>query len=152
MRFEDTRAQKESVESETLRLAHEFCALAHTTPESVAVFEHLEEDLADAGFILAEKNVVAEILFNPTLRARSESFTRAIDLVLEETPITLKSKEGDANMCIMASSRGFSTAMQEGFSGKDVEGMVKVVISFSPTHLHTEHTISPYSRPLAYKA
>ncbi len=141
MRFEDTRVQKEQIKSEALKLAREFCSLAHTTPESVAVFEHLEEDLIDAGFMLAEKPVVAEILYNPSLRTRSELFTHAVDLILEEIPITLQSKQGDANMCIMASSQGFSTAMQEGFSGKDVEGMVKVVISFAPTHLRTEHTI-----------
>ncbi len=142
MRFEHTTPQEKN-NSETQKLVYEFCTLAHTTPESIRVFEHLEEDLAEAGFILAEKPIVTEVLFNPSLRARSESFTRAMDLVLEQTPISLKSKEGDANMCIMASSHGFATAMQEGFSGKDVEGMVKVVISFSPEHLDAEHTIPP---------
>jgi hypothetical protein len=58
-----------------------------------------------------------------------------MELVLESTPIELPNEAEHANMCTMSSSNGYRVAMTEGFSGKDVNHAVKVVLSFVGTHL-----------------
>lgn len=143
MRFEHISPRYESNGSEAQKLANEFSELSQNTSESVAVFEHLEEDLTEAGFVLAKESDLSKIFFDHTLRTRSESFTKVLDMILEDEPISLQSKGGDANMCAMASALGFTIAMEEGFSGKDVKGMVKVVVSFNPSHIESEHPIPP---------
>ncbi len=143
MRFEHISPQHESKKFEASKLASEFSELSLNPSESVTVFEHLEEDLANAGFVLAKESELSQIFFDHTLRTRSESFTKVLNVLLEDEPISLQSKDGDANMCAMASASGFTIAMEEGFSGKDVKGMVKVVVSFNPAHIESEHPIPP---------
>lgn len=104
------------------------------------IFEALEEDLNKAGFNLATEVDVSGILNDNALFCRSESFTKVIDLIVEHKSIDLLD-EGDPNMCTMNSGDGFRTAMMEGFSGKDVNAAVKVVLTFKTTHLFTQNRV-----------
>jgi hypothetical protein len=114
--------------------------LQHWKRAREARFSHLESELFEAGFTRAAQGEVTQIFENGSLFCRSEAFSRVIDLLLEEAPIPIVDKQR-ANMCMMASGNGFRVAMQEGFSGKDVDGMVKTVITFTPIHLTTKSKI-----------
>lgn len=126
--------------SESTRLASAFRELSPLRGSESPVFKNLEEDLLNENFQLTEGSVVADIFHTPSLICRSESFTRVIDLLIDKTPITINGSPDEANMCKIFSGEGFKIAMAEGFSGKDVNGMVKVVMTFANTHL--EHTDS----------
>ncbi len=105
---------------------------AHTL--EVIPFDELESELAECGFSLAQTTDVVRTLNTDTLLCRSESFTKALDL-LRGAPLTLTNKADRANMCVMASGVGFKTAMEEGFSGKDVGAIVKTVLTFKGDNL-----------------
>lgn len=104
------------------------------------VFLDLEELLAGQGFVLAHEWQLSEILFDQSLFTRSENFSRVMDMLDSGVPITI-SKAQHANMCRMSSGAGFRTAMTEGFSGKDVGGAVKVVMTFHGSELDSYSTI-----------
>jgi hypothetical protein len=94
----------------------------------------LESLLNDSGLTLADTSDVIRTLNDPNLLCRSESFTKVMDLV-SGLDLEISNPDKHANMCSMAGGTGFKTAMQEGFSGKDVDGTVKVVITFAGDHL-----------------
>lgn len=125
--------------SETELLAQGFRELSETHEQ--AVFKTLEKDLFEAGFTLAPHPEVVQTFNNASLLCRSESFSHVMDLIIEGSPLTVRDT-GDANMCIIASGSGFRVAMQEGFSGKDVDRMVKVVLTFKPDHLRSRNPIA----------
>jgi hypothetical protein len=124
----------------TEMLAAGFRELSNGVPDSI-IFEKLEQELEKSGFELADRNTVSEILHDSSLFCRSENFSKAIDLTTDHIPIELQNGKDRANMCTMSSLEGYRTAMSEGFSGKDVEHAVKVVISFSGEHLDSHKTI-----------
>jgi hypothetical protein len=136
MRFENfSSTPKEQPYSEIRKLAHNFQELpTHPNSES-HVFENLESDLKEENFELATNIDVSEVFNDQSLLCRSETFSRVMDLLLSKNPLAVNHKLGEANMCVMATGAGFRTAMHEGFSGKDVGGIVKVVLSFKDTHL-----------------
>jgi len=103
-------------------------------PES-SVFTNLENTLSEAGFTLADNIALSQIFNTNTLLCRSEALTRVVDLMTDETPIEIPNTENHANMCAIASSKGFKVAMTEGFSGKEVAGVVTTVITFRGEHL-----------------
>lgn len=107
-----------------------------------SVFNNLEETLTEVGFSLGDTSDVLGVIYDDTLVCRSESFTRTLSALDQGNNIELSNQKNRANMCIMASGKGFKTAMQEGFSGKDVGGVVKVVISFAPQHLDTKTLVN----------
>lgn len=146
MSFENPSAYKKNTSSETAKLTHGFQELHQSNHVEAALFENLEHDLSQENFTLASNVELSEIFNTQTLLCRSESFTRALDLLLEKKSITLRNK-GIANMCTLSSGTGFRTAMQEGFSGKDVEGMVKVVLTFRGEHL-ADHAPIALDNPL----
>lgn len=100
-----------------------------------SIFETLEDNLEAAGFKLADSQTVHNILNDNSLFCRSENFGQVLDLVFHHNPINLSNKYSQANMCTMSSTNGYRVAMAEGFSGKDVGGVVKVVISFTGSHI-----------------
>ena len=102
------------------------------------VFAELESALAQAGFTVADTIAVQEVFNNQTLLCRSENFSKTMDLIFDHTPLSIENSDNHANMCTMSAATGYKVAMSEGFSGKDVEGIVKVVISFESTHI-TNH-------------
>jgi hypothetical protein len=101
-------------------------------------FTELESALTQAGFTVADTLAVQEVFNNPTLFCRSENFSKTMDLILDQTPLTIENSDNHANMCTMSAATGYKIAMSEGFSGKDVGGVVKVVITFESTHI-TNH-------------
>lgn len=131
--------QAPSQERRSAHLADKFKGLRETHEDTV--FDTLEHDLLESGFAQASEYEVVEIFNNNSLVCRSESFSKVMDLLLESSPIEIKST-GDANMCIVASGSGFRVAMQEGFSGRDVNGLVKTVITFKSDHLKEKNKIS----------
>jgi hypothetical protein len=100
----------------------------------------LESLLNDSGLTLANTSDVIHTFNDNSLLCRSESFSKVIDL-LYGTPLNIENPDNHANMCTMAGGSGFRTAMQEGFSGKDVNGTVKVVITFTGDHLDDQSSI-----------
>ncbi len=122
------------------------------TPESLAasfrdltlneldasMYEDLELTLRAAGFEKADQNSVARILTNNQLLCRSENFSRTLNLLTGNQPLEIENKRQQANMCTMSGAEGFRTAMTEGFSGKDVSGTVKVVLTFHTRHVTTQ--------------
>ena len=98
-------------------------------------FESLEKTLFDNGFSLAVSIEAAEVIRSETLICRSEQFTKVLDLIESDVDLVINNPKERANMCTMSAGSGFRIAMVEGFSGKDVGGAVKVVISFSNEHL-----------------
>lgn len=142
MSFEQFSLQNKAKHSiETDRLASGFSELIHGYTES-KIFEALEEDLEQENFNLADEGFLSEIFHNGALLCRSESFSRVLDLILEGSPIDIKNEDGRPNMCSMASGKGFKVAMNEGFSGKDVEGVVKVVITFRGESLDSREKVT----------
>lgn len=105
-------------------------------------FESLENTLLEHGFSLAGSIEAAEVIQSETLLCRSENFTKVLDLIESDTDLEINNADAWANMCTMSAGSGFKTAMLEGFSGKDVGGIVKVVISFSGEHLVSTASIS----------
>ncbi len=98
----------------------------------------LEETLFDNGYAIAGSIEAAEVLRSEKLFCRSEQFTKVLDLIVSEEPLVIENRNGRANMCTVSAGSGFRVAMLEGFSGKDVGGLVKVVVTFCGEHL-TEH-------------
>lgn len=121
--------------NESARLAGLFRDMRTQGREDEHVFETLEEDLDLAGFALGETREVFEIMHEPGLLCRSEAFGRVMDLLLEQKAIEIENPEDDANMCRVDGGAGFRTAMLEGFSGRDVDGIVKIVMTFEGEHL-----------------
>lgn len=117
-----------------------FRALNHEELDS-PVFQKLEDELEKAGYELADNNAVSGVLHDNSLFCRSENFSKVIDLTIKNAPIELNNDNGGANMCTMSSTAGYRTAMTEGFSGKDVNHAVKVVVSFLGEHLTSHNTI-----------
>jgi hypothetical protein len=139
----------ESLHKAELAVPHKSAVLAqsfreltmiHEDGDGGEVFMNLERELRNAGFELATQDDVRKIFNDNTLICRSELFTKVIDTITAEDPLLIANNE-TANMCIMASGTGFKTAMQEGFSGRDVDGIVKTVITFKPEHLRTRSNI-----------
>lgn len=144
---EAPRTIKNSSNNEVLKLAQGFRDLVATKHEHSHVFKDLEGDISKEGFVLATENELSNIFYDNSLLCRSESFSKVLDLLLEHRPLEIQATTGEANMCNMASGEGFRTAMLEGFSGKDVDGAVKVVITFRDTHLTSEESI-PHDKDL----
>jgi hypothetical protein len=129
---------KNEHDSESGILARRFQELSHTHERGV--FDELERDLLNAHYTVATPVEVTAIFNDHKLICRSEAFNRVMDLILTDDSILITNK-GRANMCIMAGGVGFRTAMQEGFSGKDVGGVVKTVITFMSDHLTTRTNV-----------
>ncbi len=131
------------------RLALNFSEL---TPDNIKepLFEELEEIFINAGYEIGEANSISRVINNNSLLCRSENFTKVLDLITDDLNIGLKNENGDANMCKMSSSKGYSVAMEEGFSGNDVGNKVKVVISFKGSHI-SKDSISKDSDLWEYK-
>jgi hypothetical protein len=126
------------------RLASQFQSLRQESisdNEEMPIFSDLENTLNEKGFDLGDTADVLEVLYNNSLVCRSESFSKVIDLIDTDTTIVIKNKDSHANMCTMSSGTGFKIAMVEGFSGKDVGAMVKVVISFKSTNLSSRVSV-----------
>lgn len=101
-------------------------------------FTALEKSLFENDFTVAGSIEAAEVLGSEKLFCRSEQFTKVLDLIEQDEPISIVNRNGRANMCTVSAGSGFRVAMLEGFSGKDVGGLVKVVLTFKGEHL-TEH-------------
>ncbi len=146
MSFEhfESSPRKEAVH-ESARLAEHFKELVITEHVEEHLYSELESDLLAEGFQIAPTEEVQGILDSNTLLCRSESFSRVIDLLLEQKTIELKNHDGRPNMCNVTGGKGFKVAMQEGLSGKDVGGAVKVVLTFTGAHLDTRSPVSPQS-------
>lgn len=132
--------------NEAARLAGLFREMKPLSTQEQHVFEELEADLEQAGFSLAEANEVAEVFQEQRLFCRSESFEKVMNLILREQELKIANYGDEANMCSVASGRGFRVAMSEGFSGKEVGGVVKVVITFSGENLTAKNPIEKDSR------
>ncbi|NCT01833.1 hypothetical protein GW766_01095 [Candidatus Parcubacteria bacterium] len=104
-------------------------------------YDQLDQILAQADFTPASPDATNDVLQDNHLLCRSENFSRVLDLLLTHTPIDLENKNY-ANMCTMSSSSGYRIAMEEGFSGKDVGGLVKVVLSFEGTNIENHGHVS----------
>ncbi len=131
-----------SPENATANLSNGFRKLLSSESfDDSEVFNYLEENLSQAGFSLANETSVSSILNSNSLICRSESFNEAIDLILASEPIELINEDNHANMCVMAYGEGFKVAMNEGFSGQEVGGVVKVVLTFHKTHLDSSKQI-----------
>jgi hypothetical protein len=128
--------------NETARLAHLFRELGDLKEGADTVFEDLEDDLVAAGFELGDAYSVVNVLHDPMLYCRSESFTRVMELLLDKKDIDIKNSRDDANMCRVEGGAGFRVAMLEGFSGKDVDAATKVVMTFSGEHLTSHDSIT----------
>jgi hypothetical protein len=98
-------------------------------------FDELERTLFENGLSIAGAIEVAEVLRSEKLFCRSEQFSRVIDLITLEKDLEITNTRNQANMCTVSAGSGFRTAMLEGFSGKDVGGTVKVVVTFQGNHL-----------------
>lgn len=105
-------------------------------------FNNLEEILFNNGFMLALHEDVSSVLNDNSLICRSEEFGLVLDLIAEEKPINIENGDGHANMCKMFSGDGFRIAMQEGFSGRDVGGLVKTVLVFRGNSLKSQKKIT----------
>lgn len=122
-------------ESESARLSEMLRNISLNKSEIGAVFEDIESDLRNAGLGLAEASAVSNIFQEQSFLCRSESFQKVIDSVVMGQDIDIENHSDRANMCMMASGKGFRVAMSEGFSGKEVGAIVKVVIVFKRDHL-----------------
>lgn len=132
MPFENLNTAREIKKSNVL--AKHF---SEQVPENldVTAFTKLESALEQAGFTVANTLAVQEIFNDSTLLCRSENFSKTIDLILDHIPLSIENTDNHANMCTMSAASGYKVAMSEGFSGKDVGGLVKVVITFESTHI-----------------
>lgn len=109
------------------------------TPEDA--FTALEKTLWDNGFSIASA-IEAREIFSEQLYCRSEQFSKVITLLEGDESIEIINEDAHANMCTMSGGSGFKIAMTEGFSGKDVAGTIKVVVTFTGEHL-TAHGSVP---------
>lgn len=121
-------------------LASGFRELTRENHEAI-IFEKLEAQLEAAGFEVGDVNKASKVLLNNSLFCRSENFSRVMELVLDNKPIELENESAYANMCTMSATQGYKIAMSEGFSGKDVNHALKVVISFAGDHLERNESI-----------
>lgn len=137
----ETFSQSES-SNEAARLATLFRKLGESAEDPDTAFEDLESDLVAAGFERGDAYAVVEILHNPALYCRSESFTRVMELLIDKKDIEIKNARDAATLCRADGGAGFRVAMLEGFSGKDVNATTKVVMTFSGDHL-TSHEPMP---------
>ncbi len=101
-------------------------------------FNNLENTLLENGFSLAGSVEADEVLHSGALFCRSEQFTKVLNLVEFDEVIEINNTKDSVNMCTVSSGRGLKTAMLEGFSGKNVGGLVKVVMTFQGEHLHED--------------
>lgn len=127
----------------TVALAEDFAALVKN-PEAgleTKAFEQLETVLFEHGYTIASSIEVGDILRSEHLLCRSEQFSKVIDLVEHDAAIPIVNPDKHANMCTVSSGSGFRVAMLEGFSGKDVGGVVKVVVTFSGEHIAQKTSI-----------
>jgi len=122
-------------EKESVRLSKRLREMGEGKNTEVSVFEDIGEDMQESGFCLARANDVAEIFQEQNFLCRSESFQKVMDSLIANQDIDVANYGDEANMCIMASGKGFRVAMMEGFSGKEVGSKVKVVIVFKRDHL-----------------
>lgn len=123
----------------TEELARSFAELTPGETQETHIFADLEHALEIAGFVIATQNQVAQKIFSDAnLFCRSEEFSKVIDSLTHETDVVLMNHDMGANMCHITSGEGLRTAMQEGFSTKDVAGKVKTVITFRGNHLDTK--------------
>lgn len=127
--------QQPGQSNEAARLAGMFKEMGFRKTKDQHVFEELEDDLEQAKFSLAETGQVFEIMHNRNFLCRSESFEKVMNLLMRQADIQVVNHQNDANMCVMAGGDGFRVAMTEGFSGKDVNGLIKTVITFRGEHL-----------------
>jgi hypothetical protein len=141
MKMESMPAEKKSDQ-----LASAFRSMSENGVVDRRLFSALESDLEAAGFALSGTNDVFEKMHDQGLLCRSESFGRVMDAIADGKDIDIENAGDEANMCVMAGGAGFRIAMLEGFSGKDVDGMVKVVISFRKDHLASADPIARDSR------
>lgn len=124
------------------RLTEGFRELRYAENVEQSIFNGLEEVLTESNFKLADTTDLSEIFYNNTLICRSESLSRVTDLLTEDAPLVLVNEDTCANMCSMTSGDGFKVAMTEGFSTRDVAGVVKTVITFRGTHLTSREHVS----------
>lgn len=129
-------------------LAEKFKNLSHFENfDGTLSFTELEESLAGAGFSLADPQTVHAIFHDNNLLCRSENFSQVMDLIVNHRPIQIANEDNQANMCTMSSTNGYRVAMEEGFSGKDVGGVLKVVISFDGSQIEN-HGHVPFDNDL----
>lgn len=129
------------------KLSEGFRTLNSLSYTETEIFKDLEHTLLEHNFTLAGNDAVRHVFQNNALFCRSESFTNVLRLITEQEPLSIQNNAQQANLCIMAGGEGFKTAMLEGFSGKDVDGKVKVVMVFKGDHLST-HTSIPSTNEL----
>lgn len=134
--FPKPRTDRSNSETEP-SLAENFSALVDSTENGLETmaFERLETMLMEHGFTIAGSVEVGEVLSSEKLLCRSEQFSKVIDLIENDHTISIVNSNELANMCTVSAGSGFRTAMLEGFSGKDVASVVKVVLTFSGEHL-----------------
>jgi|GEM_PF-3592276 hypothetical protein len=109
--------------------------------ECLEFFETFREDLERSGFVQAGSAEAFDILHRDVL-CRSESFKKVISVLVDSDPIDIRNEDDGANMCVAAGGKGLRVALQEGFSGKDVNNMVKTVVTFRGEHLEFSETIA----------
>ncbi len=131
---------------ESARLTERFKKRVSQEIPDDGVFEELEADLESVGFSLADAQEVVAIFSDQRLLCRSESFEKVMGLIMRERKIDIVNLENEANMCVVLSGQGFRVAMTEGFSGKEVGGAVKAVITFQGIHLTTKNQLGKDSR------
>ena len=136
--MEKQNIKNNSIENnETKHLASLFSNAANLNSKNTLgnAYLELEEGLNISGFSLVERGELNRIFNNQNLVCRSENFGNVLDLILKNKTIEIKNFGGEANMCSMMSGQGFKIALQEGFSGREVGGIIKVVITFKPDNL-----------------
>ena len=130
----------EAQKSAAARVAEEFKALEQH-PGEVIVFQDFERELNGHGFELGVNEQVASLFGRSGLICRNENFTKVMELITEGKPIDILNRKYQANMCTVAGGEGFRIAMSEGFSGEDVGGVVRAVITFKGDHLTERDTL-----------
>ena len=135
---------------DTQKIADQFANLISensTEKQQTEAYQNLESILRMSGFSNASQEEVYRCLQDSALLCRSEKFSRVIDLIANNVPIEVKNKDARPNMCYSMSGKGFRVAMNEGFSGKDVAGLIKSVIMFKQEAI-TEKENIPKDSPL----
>ena len=117
-------------------LAERISQLSQTEfSEKENIVEELEAQLHAQGYELGTNSEVMQIFSDPTLVCRSDSFSKVLRSVSEDSELEIQNPDGYANMCAVAQGEGMRIAMQEGFGNKDTGGRVKTVLTFNPVHL-----------------
>ena len=135
----DKDKQAKEIEIDDLSAGFRNLVFSETVEDS-DIFSNLEKSLDKGGFSLASETRVSQIFNSNSLVCRSESFSKVMDLVLEQKSIILTNDE-HANMCNVAHGEGFRVAMTEGFSGEEVGGAVKVVLTFQKYNLDSSEQV-----------